>query len=138
MHSPPNRVEFTRPQTPEDESAEVVPETGTFRLCGNGELWYSMHVIKRKPLQDFGEKHVDAAGPLQTWYHETRKAEWANSMELKASYRTASIINAERVVFDIGGGKFRLVVRINYASKTVFVRFVGTHAQYDRIDPGSV
>ncbi len=97
-----------------------------------------MHVIKRKPLQDFGEKHADAAGPLQAWYHEARKAEWANSVELKASYRTASIINAERVVFDIGGGKYRLVVRINYASKTVFIRFVGTHAKYDRIDPGSV
>ena len=78
----------------------------------------------------FGEKHADAAGPLQAWYHEARKAEWANSVELKASYRTASIINAERVVFDIGGGKYRLVVRINYASKTVFIRFVGTHAKY--------
>ena len=111
---------------------------GTILLYADRELCYSMHVISRKRLVEFWQEHADAAGQLQAWFHVTCKAEWANSAELKAKFGAASIINAERVVFNVCGNKYRLVVRINYASKTVFIRFVGTHAQYDRIDPESV
>ncbi|MEI8242485.1 MAG: type II toxin-antitoxin system HigB family toxin [bacterium] len=97
-----------------------------------------MHVISRKKLLEFWERHADAVGPLQSWFHEVCKAEWENSAELKDRYPSASIINAERVVFNIGGNKYRLIVRINYTSKTVFIRFVGTHRQYDRVDPENV
>jgi mRNA interferase HigB len=94
-----------------------------------------MHVIAVKPLKDFWNRHPDSEGPLQAWYHEAKDAHWKNSAELKVRYPSASIINSERAVFNIGGNKYRLVVRINYKSETVFVRFVGTHAAYDRIDP---
>ena len=97
-----------------------------------------MHVISRKTLREFGERVPDARVALEAWFREAQAAVWANSAELKHQYRTASIINAERVVFNIGGNKYRLVVRINYASKAVFLRFVGTHREYDQIDVESV
>ena len=79
-------------------------------------------------------KCPDACESLKAWFHETKAATWSNSAELKAKYRSASVINAECVVFNICGNKYRLVVRINYAYKTVFIRFVGSHREYDQID----
>ncbi|NLE94339.1 MAG: type II toxin-antitoxin system HigB family toxin [Dehalococcoidia bacterium] len=97
-----------------------------------------MHVIARPRLIAFWEKHPDSAGPLQAWFAEARVATWTCSADVKERYSTASILNSERVVFNIGGNKYRLVVRINYASGTVFVRFVGTHKEYDSIDAEAV
>ena len=97
-----------------------------------------MHVVSRKALKEFWERYPDAETSLQAWFHEASVAEWGNSAELKRQYRTASIINAERVVFNICGNKYRLVVRINYRSKTLFIRFVGTHREYDGINPETV
>jgi mRNA interferase HigB len=93
-----------------------------------------MHIISRKVLREFGEIHADSKGSLDAWFHEAGGSSWANSAEVKAKYGSASIINAERVVFDICGGNYRLLVRINYMSETIFIRFIGTHAKYDRID----
>jgi mRNA interferase HigB len=93
-----------------------------------------MHVISRKILREFWEGEPESEQALKAWFHEAEKAGWHNSAELKRQYGSASIIDAERVVFNICGNKFRLVVRINYAGQTVFVRFVGTHHQYDKID----
>ncbi len=92
-----------------------------------------MHVISRKTLTDFGKKYPDAVQALNAWFYEAEAASWKTSAELKEKYRSASIINAERVVFNICGNKYRLVIRINYASGAVFVRFVGTHREYDKI-----
>ena len=97
-----------------------------------------MHVISRKTLRVFWDKFPDAQAALQAWFHEVETAAWKNSAELKTQFGSASIINAERVVFNVCGNKYRLVVRINYASKTVFIRFVGTHRKYDRIDVETV
>ena len=97
-----------------------------------------MNVIAKKALRDFCERCPDAELALQAWYHEVCSASWENSAELKSRYGSASIINAERVVFNICGNKYRLVVRINYASSTVFVRFLGTHKEYDNIDVEAV
>ncbi len=93
-----------------------------------------MHVISIKKLREFWEDHADAEDALKAWFHEAEAASWGNSMELKDKYGAASIINAERVVFNICGNKYRLAARINYASGAVFVRFVGTHREYDRLD----
>jgi len=71
---------------------------------------------------------------LEAWYYEAKHAQWASPAEIKALYGSASILKSNRVVFDIAGNKYRLIVRINYESKTVFVRFVGTHREYDEID----
>lgn len=93
-----------------------------------------MHVISRTRLREFWEQEPEAEQALKAWFHEAEAAGWQNSAELKKQYGSASIINAERVVFNICGNKFRLVVRINYAGQTIFIRFVGTHRQYDGID----
>jgi len=71
---------------------------------------------------------------LEAWYYEAKHAQWASPAEIKALYGSASILKSNRVVFDIAGNKYRLIVRINYESKTVFVRFIGTHREYDEID----
>ena len=71
---------------------------------------------------------------MEAWYYEAKHAQWASPAEIKALYGSASILKSNRVVFDIAGNKYRLIVRINYESKTVFVRFIGTHREYDEID----
>ena len=95
-----------------------------------------MHVIKRRTLIEFYDqsRYQDAKGPLEAWFYEAKRAQWTSPADVKASYRSASILKDNRAVFNIAGNKYRLVVRINYDSKTVFVRFVGTHGEYDRID----
>jgi mRNA interferase HigB len=95
-----------------------------------------MHVIKRKALIEFYNQpdHQDAKGPLEAWCYEARHVQWASPADVKAMYGSASILKDNRVVFNIAGNKYRLVVRINYNSKTVFVRFIGIHKEYDEID----
>jgi mRNA interferase HigB len=95
-----------------------------------------MHIVKRKTLVEFFKQpeYQDAKGPLEAWYYEAKHAQWASSAELKLQYRSASILKGNRVVFNISGNRYRLVVKINYNSKTVFVRFIGTHKEYDKID----
>lgn len=93
-----------------------------------------MHVISRKALRAFGEDEPEAKAALDSWFHEARRAEWKTPAELKEQYRSASILKNGRAVFNIAGNKFRLVVRIDYEAGIVFVRFVGTHADYDGID----
>ena len=95
-----------------------------------------MHVIKRKTLVEFYQqpRHQNARRALEAWYYEAKNAQWASPADIKAQYRSASILKDNRVVFNIAGNKYRLIVRINYDSKTVFVRFLGTHREYDKID----
>ena len=95
-----------------------------------------MHVIKRRTLVEFFQQpgYQDAKGPLEAWYYEAKDAQWASPADIKAQYGSASILKDNRVVFNIAGNKYRLVVRINYDSKTVFVRFIGTHREYAKID----
>jgi mRNA interferase HigB len=95
-----------------------------------------VHIIKRKTLIEFYEQpnRQDAKGPLEAWYYEAMHANWTSPADVKDQYRSASILKNNRVVFNIAGNKYRLVVRINYDSGTVFVRFIGTHKEYDKID----
>ena len=93
-----------------------------------------MHIIARKRLREFWEKHPDAKGQLKAWYHEVKHATWSKSADVKAMYPKASVVGDDRVVFKICHNKYRLVVLVKYASETVYVRFIGTHAEYDRID----
>ena len=95
-----------------------------------------MHIISRKKLIDFYTQagRYDAKGALEAWYYEARHAQWKSPAEIKCFYRSVSILRGNRVVFNIAGNKYRLIVKINYHSKTVFVRFVGTHEEYDKID----
>ena len=84
------------------------------------------------------EKDPAAKGPLEAWHAEARKAEWTSPAELKADYGTASILKDGRAVFNIGGNKYRLIVWINYDFHTIYVRFVGTHEEYDEIDAQAI
>lgn len=95
-----------------------------------------MHIISRKKLKSFYEKpdFCDAKGPLEAWFHEVRHEEWRTPSDVKAKYGSASFLKDNRIVFNIGGNKYRLVVRVNYSLKIVFIRFVGTHEAYDQID----
>jgi len=95
-----------------------------------------MHVIALKTLREFYEQpgHRDARAPLEAWYCEAKHAQWLSPADVKDQHPSASILKDNRIVFNIGGNKYRLVVRINYYSKTVFVYFIGTHAEYDKID----
>lgn len=97
-----------------------------------------MRVISRKTLKDFWEKHADAEQPLRAWFHETRIARWKSFTEIKTRYRSADALPGNRVVFTIKGNTYRLIVRIHYNSGIVFIRFLGTHAEYDRIDATTV
>jgi|SRR5438128_306837 mRNA interferase HigB len=95
-----------------------------------------MRVIARKALREFWQLpgHADAEQPLKAWFREAEEADWATPAEVKADYRNASIIRGGRIVFNIAGNKYRLVVQINYPYRVVYIRFVGTHQEYDRID----
>jgi mRNA interferase HigB len=97
-----------------------------------------MRIIGLRPLRDFWEQHADSEAPLRAWYHEVRQADWDSPAAVKARYGNASFIGGNRVVFNIKGNSYRLVVKINYPVRVVFIRFIGTHAAYDRIDAKEV
>lgn len=97
-----------------------------------------MRIIARKALRDFGDSVPLAKAALDSWYHEVSAAEWKTPADVKDMYRSASIIANNRVVFNISGNRFRLIVKINYRLSIIFIRFVGTHAEYDEIDAEEV
>lgn len=89
-------------------------------------------------LRDYWETHSDVEDALKTWYYEASHADWQNPADVKESYRNASIIANNRVVFNIKGNKYRLIVAIRYDIGIIFIRFIGTHAEYDEIDAETV
>jgi len=93
-----------------------------------------MHVISKRILREFWEKYPDSEQPLKAWHAEASRAKWESPADIKEKYGSATILKKGRVVFNIGGNKYRLIVRINYESQTVFIRFIGTHKEYDAID----
>lgn len=100
-----------------------------------------MRVIALSTLRAFWEGksgYADAREPTLAWYREALAADWRSPADVKRQFGTASILRDGRVVFNIGGNKFRLVVWINYSYRVVYVRFIGTHAQYDRIDAQTI
>ena len=93
-----------------------------------------MRIIARKALRDFWEIHPSARGALQAWFREVERENWESPVAVKARYPSASILRGNRVVFNVKGNEFRLVVYVNFPYRTVYIRFVGTHTEYDRID----
>lgn len=85
-------------------------------------------------LSDYWQNAPETEQPLKAWFAETQKAQWNTPAEIKEKYRSASFVKNNRVIFNICGNKYRLIVRINYNSKTVFIRFIGTHSEYDKIN----
>lgn len=95
-----------------------------------------MRVIARKTLRNFYDQsdYRDSKASLDAWHNEAIKACWRTPGDIKTKYRHASILKNNRVVFNVAGNKYRLVVRIDYQNQIVFIRFVGTHEQYDAIN----
>jgi len=89
-------------------------------------------------LSEFWQRRKDAEQPLKAWYQEARSADWAVPHEVKAMYRSTSVIGDNRIVFNIAGNKYRLIVKFNYPYRIGYIRFIGTHAEYDRIDAETV
>jgi mRNA interferase HigB len=99
-----------------------------------------MRIIAKSTLKRFWEQpaYGDAQGSLESWHEEALKADWKSPQAVKAQYRNASICGNNRVVFNIGGNKYRLVVEMQYQAGIAWVKFVGTHAQYDKINVETV
>ena len=92
-----------------------------------------MRIISRKTLRLFWEKphYAEPEQALKAWFREASNADWARPAAIKSAFSTASIVGNNRVVFNICGNKYRLVVKVNYPYRIIYIRFIGTHAQYD-------
>ncbi len=99
-----------------------------------------MRIVSRAALREFWEQpnYVDSEQPLKAWYDEAKHANWQTPQDIKVLYRNASFVGNNRVVFNIHGNKYRLIVAVNYNFSMIYVRFVGTHAQYDKVDAATV
>ncbi|OCX50984.1 addiction module toxin RelE [Mucilaginibacter sp. PPCGB 2223] len=97
-----------------------------------------MRVIAKSTLREFWLKHADCEQALKAWYLETDKSNWKHPNDIKVEYPSASILPDNRVVFNIKGNSYRLIVKINYAYQMCWIRFVGTHAEYDKIDATTI
>lgn len=93
-----------------------------------------MRVFAKKTLREFWTKHPDSEQQLKSWYREVEKSEWQNSNELKREYPSASIVGDNRVIFNIKGNNYRLIVKINFYYQMMWIRFIGTHKEYDKVD----
>jgi mRNA interferase HigB len=97
-----------------------------------------MRVYSKSALRDFWEKHADAEQPLKTWYAMAKAAKRGSPAELKQRYPDASVLRKNRVIFNIKGNDYRLIASVDYDKQRIFIRFVGSHKEYDRIDAETV
>lgn len=99
-----------------------------------------MRIISRKTLVDFWEQpsFKGAEQPLKAWYNEAKHATWKTPQDIKAKYGSASFLGNNRVVFNIHGNTYRLVVAVKYEFSIIYIRFVGTHSEYDKIDAATI
>jgi len=97
-----------------------------------------MRIISRKILQEFWRTHADAEQPLKAWFKAAELADWSTPQVVKADYGNASLLQDNRVCFNIAGNKYRLIVKINYPYRVIYIRFIGTHGDYDKIDANQI
>ena len=98
----------------------------------------AVHIIAKRTLREYWEGEPRAEQPLKSWHAIASKADWSSPADVMQAYGTASIVGNDRIVFNIGGNRYRLIVRFNYTKRIAYVRFVGTHAKYDRVDASHV
>lgn len=99
---------------------------------------FNVKVIAKRILRDFWEKHADCEEQLKAWFRETEKSELNSINELKNEYPSASILKDNRIVYNIKGNNYRLIVRFNFEYQICWIRFIGTHAEYDKIDANNI
>lgn len=97
-----------------------------------------MHVIKRRTLTNFTKDHADAKDQMNSWYFLLKHGDFPNPDAIKQKFRSADILPGDRVVFNIKGNRYRIVAKIKYDTQTLFIRFIGTHAEYDKIDAENI
>jgi mRNA interferase HigB len=97
-----------------------------------------MRIIAKKPLREFWERHADAEQALKAWYSDARQADWKSPNDIRQTYATASILANNRVVFNLRGNNYRLVVAMNYDFGIIYIRFIGTHAEYNQINAEAI
>lgn len=97
-----------------------------------------MRVIAKKILREFWVNHSDCEQQLKAWFREAEMSKWRNINEIKREYPSASILRDNRVVFNIKGNNYRLIVRINFHYQMMWIRFIGTHKEYDRVDANKI
>ena len=97
-----------------------------------------MRIIAKSTLKKFWEKHPASEAPLSEWYNIARHAKWSSLNDITESISNSRSIGNNRIIFKIGGNNFRLIVEINFQMSTVFIVFIGTNAEYDKIDPLTV
>ena len=97
-----------------------------------------MRIISRKALREFWQHYPDAEQPLKAWYKTAQDAVWRTPVDVKEQYRSASLVGDNRVVFNIAGNKYRLIVVVRYRIQRIYVRFVGTHRAYDSTNVNEV
>lgn len=95
-------------------------------------------IVAKRTLREFWEKHADSEQYLKTWYETTKNSNWTSPNDIKETYINASILKDNRVVFNIKGNSYRLIVKFNFDRQWVFIRFVGTHAEYNKINADTV
>lgn len=92
-----------------------------------------MHIITKRTLDCFWQRHPDAKQPLLAWYYEAKHAQWTQFQDIRDKYRSADVLAGNRVIFNIGGNKYRLIVKVEYQIQAIYIRFIGTHAEYDKL-----
>jgi len=97
-----------------------------------------VRIFAKRTLREFWLKHVDCELQLKSWYRETEKAHWTSVNELKKEYPGASILKNNRIVFDIKGNHYRLIVKFNFEFQLAWIRFIGTHNEYDNINANEI
>ena len=97
-----------------------------------------MRIITKRTLREFYQKHPDAKTHLDTWYDLVKKAQWNSWTDIKKLYPKSSPVKNNRVVFDIAGNKYRLIAKIEYHTQEVYIRFIGTHNEYNKIKAGDI
>lgn len=97
-----------------------------------------MRIISKKALRDFWEVHSGSEQQLKSWFQEASNAEWKTPNDIKREYPSASILNNNRIVFNIKGNNYRLIVKINYNHQMIWIRFIGMHAEYDKINANEI
>jgi mRNA interferase HigB len=97
-----------------------------------------MRVISKRALHRFWQRHPQAEQALLAWHREMTKRDYATPVDLRRTFPTVDFVAGDRAIFNIGGNRYRLIVEINYRSQCAFVRFIGTHGEYDRIDARTV
>jgi len=95
-------------------------------------------IIAKRTLREFWENHADSEQYLKTWYETAKNSKWNSPNQVKMTYINASILKNNRVVFNIKGNSYRLIVKFNYVKQWAFIRFIGTHAEYDKINADKI